>query len=78
MPTVGLLVVVSIAAGFFLGRATGPSDAAKEGANTPTPVPMAKNTPQPKAQPDKVQLDTAPYKGAKDAPVVIYEVSDFQ
>ena len=77
-PTVGLLVIASIAAGFFLGRATGPEDAATKGATAPTTVAVAKNTTTETRKIAAAQRDSSPFKGAKDATVIIYDISDFQ
>lgn len=72
-PTVGLAVFIAVLVGFFIGRATGPQT--EEAKPSPEAVQVADAAPAPAK---KIKLDPAPAKGPKDAPVVIYEISEFQ
>ena len=74
-PTVGLAVFIAVLVGFFIGRATGPTETTdRKTAEAPKAVEVADAAPAAK----KLKLDPAPAKGPKDAPVVIYEISEFQ
>jgi protein-disulfide isomerase len=50
----------------------------KEAGNAPAPAPAAPGAPAPEAAPVKVNIDGAPVKGPKNAPVTIVAFSDFQ
>ena len=70
-PTVGLAVFIAALVGFFVGRATGPKVEKKQG---PDAVAVA----EAETKGEKLKLDPSPAMGTADAPVIIYEVSDFQ
>ena len=71
--TVAIAAIVAGLIGFVAGRATSPRQAA-------SPVEVAAVAPEGGAVYDekKIAFDPSPSKGPHDAPVVIYEVSEFQ
>jgi len=79
-----IIAVATLVVGFIAGRITAPKPAAdaspkavaaaNQGANTASANAPAKK----EYQEAKLDLDPSPSKGAADAPVVIYEFSDFE
>ena len=69
-------VAVALLIGFVAGRATAPK---KAGGADPVEVASAGEAPAAGTYVEKkLELDPSPYKGPEDAPIVIYEISDFQ
>lgn len=75
--TVVAAAIVAIIVGFVLGRATSP----RSGSADPVEVAAADGSSSANTAgyvEKKLDLDPSPYKGGANAPVEIYEVSDFQ
>ena len=69
-------VAAALLVGFVAGRATAPRQSA---GTDPVEVAAAGEAPAAGTYVEKkLELDPSPYKGPEDAPIVIYEISDFQ
>lgn len=81
MPLQGVLVIGAVLAiaGFFVGRATAPKPAAKAGVGAAAEARGGAHTAsQPTYVEKRLVTEPSPSKGPADAPVVMFEVSDFQ
>jgi protein-disulfide isomerase len=70
--TPAIVIAIALIGGFVAGRATAP------GGKNASPVSVDPAPESATYQEQKLDLQVSPYKGTADAPVVIYEISDFQ